>query len=246
MKRRIDEDDVPIVTLWDENFGSMVRYHKSIKEYKRLRTIKQAPRDWIPEIYVLWGPSGVGKSRTARQMFPEAFWKAPGKWWDDYDSEDVIIFDEFRGDYKFGDLLRILDSTPLSVESKGSSVSIQARTIVFTSNFHPSEWYSSYHVRHTWDLSPLNRRIREFGTIIDFTVPKPPPRVLGVSDQLAFPDQPTLDSVDPVDPIRPDEFFFIPSTPLPFDPEDFVLSSYEPFQYGEDIEFDNFLLAEDL
>lgn len=192
----------------------MVRYHRSIKEYKRLRTIKQAPRDWIPEIYVLVGPSGAGKSRTARQMFPGAFWKSPGKWWDDYDSEDVIVFDEFRGDYKFGDLLRILDSTPLTVETKGSSVSIQAHTIVFTSNFFPENWYSERHVHHIWQDSPLNRRLREFGTIIDFTPVKPPPRVLGVSDQLAFPDQPIL---APLDPVETKEFFFIPSTPPEWD-----------------------------
>lgn len=198
MKRRIDEDDVPMVTLWEENFSSMIRYHRSFKEYKRIRTIKKFPRDWLPQIYVLIGPSGVGKSRTARAMFPDAYWKQPGKWWDDYDGEDTIIFDEFRGDYKFGELLRILDSTPLCVETKGSSCSIQAHTLVFTSNFHPSRWYNEMTVKHTWETSPLNRRIMEFGTIIDFTK-NVPQRILGVSNNLLV----AVDPVDPVDPVFP-------------------------------------------
>ena len=30
-----------------------------------------------PEVWVLWGPSGTGKSRFVAACWPDAFWKAP-------------------------------------------------------------------------------------------------------------------------------------------------------------------------
>lgn len=99
-------------------------------------------------------------------MAPDAYWKPNNKWWDDYDGHGTVVWDEFTGQYPFRDLLRILDSTPLSVESKGSSIQFVADTVIFTSNFHPKDWYNPDSVGHVWDSSPLKRRISEYGEII--------------------------------------------------------------------------------
>lgn len=157
------ENKTPLVDIWDAHFSSMVRYHRSIKEYKRIKT---PVRNHITRIYIIIGKSGIGKSRLAREMAPEAYWKPNTKWWDDYDGQSDVVWDEFTGQYPFRDLLRILDSTPLSVESKGSTVQFVADLVIFTSNFHPKDWYHPDHVGHRWDDSPLNRRIREYGEII--------------------------------------------------------------------------------
>jgi len=170
MKRAVDAG-ASIKDLWDSNFSSMIRYNRSFKEYKRITT---PVRDWIPLIIVIIGPSGVGKSRLARQLFPEAYWKTNSKWWDDYDGQKDVVWDEFKGYYGFQDLLRVLDSTPLSVETKGSSVQFVAETICFTSNFHPSEWYNPDTIHFSWETSPLRRRLSQFGHIIDLTPPQPP------------------------------------------------------------------------
>lgn len=178
--RRCDLEDIkvmvdtgkPLVDIWDAHYPSMIRYHRSVKEYKRIKTPK---RDWIPQIYVLLGPSGSGKSTTARSMFPSAYWKSPGTiWWDDYDGEEDVIWDEFSGQYPFRELLRILDSTPLSVQTKGGHVQFVARNICFTTNHHPSDWYDFVAIRQDWHTSPLKRRLDEFGEIIVFS-----PRVEG-------------------------------------------------------------------
>jgi len=39
IKRQVDEG-LPLLDIWSNNFGSMVRYHRSIKEYKRLRATR--------------------------------------------------------------------------------------------------------------------------------------------------------------------------------------------------------------
>ena len=63
--KKMVEKRAPLVDIWDSHFGSMVRYHKSIKEYKRIKT---AYRTEFTRIIIIIGKSGVGKSRLARQM----------------------------------------------------------------------------------------------------------------------------------------------------------------------------------
>lgn len=159
------DEGKPLVDIWDAHYGSMIRYHRSVKEYKRIKTPK---RDWIPRIIIFYGASGTGKSRAAREFFPNAYWKPLNKWWDDYDSQEDVVWDEFSGQYPFRELLRVLDSTPLIVETKGGSCQFVGRRIIFTTNEQPSEWYDAINIKVDWHTSPLRRRIMEFGRIFEF------------------------------------------------------------------------------
>ena len=62
--KKLVEKRAPLVDIWDAHFGSMVRYHRSIKEYKRIKT---PVRNHITRIVVIIGAPGVGKSRLARR-----------------------------------------------------------------------------------------------------------------------------------------------------------------------------------
>ena len=97
-----------------------------------------------PELWVLWGPSGSGKSRYAKEHWPGAFWKTPyTQWWDGYGTHDTVILDDFRGDcMRLTDLQRLLDWYPLWVEIKGGSLPMLATRYVITSNQHPADWYT--------------------------------------------------------------------------------------------------------
>jgi len=185
IKRQVDEG-VSLVQIWEANFGSMVRYHRSVKEYKRIRVAK---RSWLTSFTIVVGPSGIGKSYSTRQRYPLAYWKPHGKWFDDYDGEEVVVFDEFRGEYPYRELLRLLDSTPLLVESKGSHVQFVAKHVVFTSNFHPRDWYRRDVTKHPWESSPLKRRLDEFGSYDELGPPEElHPGSNGVSDALNQPE----------------------------------------------------------
>jgi len=168
MKEKVDKN-ISLKNLWDENFSSMVRYHRSFKEYKRIRT---PVRDERTLIYIICGASGVGKSQLAKEIFPDAYWKPNNKWWDDYDGQESVVWDEFKGQYPYRDLLRILDSTPLTLETKGASCQFTSKIVIFTSNFHPSKWYADDVANCTWDNSPLRRRIEQYGQIV-FMGPAP-------------------------------------------------------------------------
>ena len=81
------------------------------------------------------------------------------KWWDGYHGEETVIFDGLKGSsMRLHDFQLIVDRYPVKVETKGSTVELSATTLVFTSNKHPSEWYSG-------DADPegtVMRRINEF------------------------------------------------------------------------------------
>lgn len=92
---------------------------------------------------VYWGPSGVGKSRRAwGEAGMEAYPKDPrNKWWCGYRGQPNVVIDEFRGDIGISHLLRWLDRYPVSVEAKGGSVPLAAKSIWITSNLDPRSWY---------------------------------------------------------------------------------------------------------
>lgn len=68
------------------------------------------------EVTYIYGPSGVGKTRSVMdvygydQVYRVTDYKHP---FDTYDGQDVIIFEEFRGGLKHGDMLNYLDGYPL-------------------------------------------------------------------------------------------------------------------------------------
>jgi len=145
----------------ENHFSQFVRYSKAFKEYKCL----VAQRESHPkEIKCLWGSTGVGKTRWCFETYPGAYWKTrsvgSSQWWDGYDGHEVIVIDEFYGWFPWDFLLRLTDRYPLQLEVKGGTVPCLAKTIVFTSNKHPRDWYPNS--RYAWDDSnPLKRRFAE-------------------------------------------------------------------------------------
>ena len=102
-------------------------------------------RSFKTEVTVIWGETGVGKSKWAFDKFGgEAYWKPPNsKWWDGYEGQSVAIIDEFYGWLSWTEILRLCDRYPCQVETKGGSVQFVSKTLVFLSNLHPLQWYNN-------------------------------------------------------------------------------------------------------
>lgn len=126
------------IDLWEDHFNSMARNYRAIDRYRGLVSV---PRDSEPMVHILYGPTGTGKSRWAFDTFPGAYWKSQDNWWDEYDKHETVIFDEFYGWIKFSLLLRICDRYPLRMERKGGFVNFKSKTLIFTTNKKPEEWY---------------------------------------------------------------------------------------------------------
>lgn len=131
-----------------------VRYYNSLT---RIRADHNNPVGIDKRVFVLWGPTGTGKSHRAWQAFPTAYTKDPRtKWWTGYRGQEHVIIDEFRGGIDIAHILRWTDKYPVSVETKGSHIPLQCSTIVFTSNLEPKFWYEL----DTETLAALMRRLK--------------------------------------------------------------------------------------
>ena len=167
--KRSDLEDVATMILAgkrvrevaDEYPVQYIKFHKGIE---KLRGLQIPVRDKAPEVIVLYGKTGTGKSKMAREMCPEAYIWGPeqGKWWDGYDGETEVILEEFRGQLPFGYILRLLDRYGMRVETKGSTVQFCATKIIITSPVHWKEWYNVAAFAGSGDkVDQLDRRITE-------------------------------------------------------------------------------------
>ena len=142
---------------WDEmveNDDVFVTYVKFSKGLNAVRPLLIGPRKEQTIGLVLWGSSGVGKSRTARALaavlgkntFHLAQEKGSGQYWDGYEAGDVVIIDEMDGS-RFTPRFfnELLDSTPFRVPVHGDqNVRFNSKYVIFTSNKHPAQWWPKY------------------------------------------------------------------------------------------------------
>ena len=74
-----------------------------------------------PEVIIYYGKTGTGKSASALQEWPNAYWvpwpKKGGWWWPFYSGEDTIILDEWRHQVSYDEILRLLDRYPFTVQT---------------------------------------------------------------------------------------------------------------------------------
>lgn len=151
----------------DETPKVFVMYHKGLQAALSLLAKRRTP-DIAPKIEIYWGDSGTGKTKKAVTDNPNAYilTKPNGNnciWFDGYEGQDTIIFDEFYGWVQYDLLLRILDRYPLKLQVKGGFVECSATKFIFTSNKQWTDWYPNIE-----DKSALERRIKEFGHVTHF------------------------------------------------------------------------------
>lgn len=111
----------------------------------------------------LYGPSGSGKSQTARIENPGAYDKDPKeRWWDGYNGEDVVIIDDFDKYQKAqgGDIKRWADRYPFPAAIKGGYMQIRPKKIVVTSQYHPNQIWDD---QETLDAITRRFTFRSFG-----------------------------------------------------------------------------------
>lgn len=146
------------LTIADNHFAQWCQYRRSFRQYRALLA-RERPKI-APFVHVIWGPTGVGKSRYVRHMHPDEriFNWGGDRWFDGYAGQPIALFDDFDGEgLDFRMLLRVLDRYKLSVPVKGDFVDWNPRRIYITSNRDPMFWYSNE------DCAPLLRRF----TIVD-------------------------------------------------------------------------------
>lgn len=152
--------------LMDFDFGKYARFIKTVDRY---RTYIAPRRETELEVYLLIGKPGTGKTRSVYEKCP-GVWAFPiGKdlWCDGYRGQPDVLLDDFSGQMRLVDTLRLLDRYPIQIPKKGGFSWWCPQRIFITTNIHPRYWYD-------WSKRPdqqlaLRRRIHHFIDFDDFT-----------------------------------------------------------------------------
>jgi len=130
--------------VWeDAKKGDLEKIPKDIliSHYKNIKAIqkdymKHTDSDDLRGRWI-WGPPGVGKSRKAREQFPNHYPKLCNKWFDGYQGEEAVIMDDIGLDHKcLGQQLKIWgDRYACILETKGGAVPSNFKYFVVTSQY---------------------------------------------------------------------------------------------------------------
>lgn len=117
------------------------------------------PPNWAPNVFILWGDSGVGKTRYVYDNYTSVYcvtYNKGGAWWDGYANQKAILFDDWpliEDPNIYYWFLRWLDRYPCNIPFKGGMTRLGTSDIFITHNKDPCLWF------HSEGLRALERRI---------------------------------------------------------------------------------------
>lgn len=130
-------------------------------------------REWKTLVTVYWGETGTGKTRKAFEEAGAGVYVHPGgKWFDGYEEEENVIFDDFGGsEFKLTYLLKLLDRYQMRVPVKGGFVNWCPKKIWITSNYSPKEWYLTAKDEHVKAMFRRFERVVRFRRLASCIAP---------------------------------------------------------------------------
>lgn len=153
----------------DTLLPQFVKYHKVADRIRSV--VAKHSGQWnqsrVPlEVIIHQGRSGTGKTRQVYldnesvDIFPMFSYKP--EWWDGFEHEPIVLFDEFVGQIPVTRMLRLLDNYPLRLPVKCGSTCNTYKKIYFCSNVNWDEWWPDMADEHK---DAFRRRITQ---IINF------------------------------------------------------------------------------
>lgn len=135
--------------------------HESVENYQQLRFVEGLMKYVKPysgerKVIYIWGKTGVGKSRYVRERCSENLENVSfiNTFYLGYKGSKEVVFDDFRGEMPFRELLKITDRYAYNINVKGGEMPWNAETIFITSDRAPDKLYSG-----VGDISQFLRRI---------------------------------------------------------------------------------------
>lgn len=161
------KDDIlmNVVTSEDIMCSNPVVYHMYGRTIDKLEDValRKKFRTWMTIGSWYYGETGSGKSEHVyRDYNPSTHYVFPNDngWFDGYKGQEIVIFDDFRGNtIPFAELLSLCDKYPKCVKRRNREpVPFLAKEIRITSSLHPMSIYTNLHTDDK--LDQLYRRFK--------------------------------------------------------------------------------------
>jgi len=157
--------------LLEEHTLPMAKYPKF---YQMVRGLEMPTRENNLKVYLLIGPPGCGKTRSVYEAYggPKRgeLFRVPlnngTMWFDGYDGQPAVLFDDFAGaasKITLTNFLNLIDRYPIQVPVKGEYTWWMPDRIYITTNIWPREWFK-------WENRVVQYRAmaRRFHAVFDF------------------------------------------------------------------------------
>ncbi|WP_348635298.1 Rep family protein [Lactobacillus sp. ESL0679] len=134
-------------------------------------------KDRKTEVIWLWGAAGVGKTRYAKWLVKGEKAVTLGSsrdYFQDYHGENYVILNDLRpSDFKYADLLRLLDpyEHDKSAPRRYHDVKLNIEMLVITTPYSPRDFYKQVKLEdpEVDTFAQLNRRVHEIHITSEFT-----------------------------------------------------------------------------
>lgn len=150
-----------LLEVAEEAPSAYLRYYKAVQHVRQIEALSKPTRTTDLEVILHIGSPGCGKTRRCYDEAPDLFATPVGKqlWLGDYAGESTVLLDDFSGNLRLVDTLRMLDRYPIQMPIKGGHVWWCPNRIYITTNEHPRNWYN--YDKRTDSYKALARRIHK-------------------------------------------------------------------------------------
>lgn len=149
--------------LAEDHTTAYIKYAKGVEHvYEMINEVK--PRDFKSKVIWLSGGTGVGKTMWTKKVLGDEELSVYKKslqlkaldWWDDYEGQDVLLLEEYRGQFEYSQFLDLLDAGEYKVQRRGKKdTQFISKYIIITSPQGPRGCY----INANEDIKQLERRI---------------------------------------------------------------------------------------
>jgi len=123
--------------------ATFIKYHGGMVELA-MRIAPPPPVRREVQVFVLWGPTGTGKTHRVRTTWPECYTVTSGDPhpWDGYEGQKVLFLDEFNSNqWKLPHLNQLLDVWAVTLPARYHSKTAAWNVVVIASNTDPWTWF---------------------------------------------------------------------------------------------------------
>lgn len=139
--------------ITDEHTAAKFKYDRSINKIRNeeLQIKAKALHGQAVDVIYIWGEAGTGKTRYVYDheeldnVYNVCANGDQSVWWDGYNGQEAILFDDFRGQIKATHMLQLLDRYYCQLPVKGSFTYKAWKRVYITSNIPPECQYKEPH-----------------------------------------------------------------------------------------------------